>query len=751
METVYLVLVIVLFILAISDLIVGVSNDAVNFLNSAIGSKAAPFKVIMIIAALGVLVGATFSGGMMEVARKGIFHPEYFYFSEIIIIFLAVMITDIILLDTFNTFGLPTSTTVSIVFELLGAAVAMSIIKIASSPETAKDIGEYINTSNALAIIFGILLSIVIAFSIGALVQYITRIAFSFNYKKRLKYFGAIWGGIAITAITYFILIKGAKGASFMSDEAKLLIKENTLLILGTSFVAWTILLQLLNWIIKLNVLKLIVLVGTFALAMAFAGNDLVNFIGVPLAGYESFKEFLSEPSASPDTFLMEALTGEIKSPTIFLIIAGFIMVLALWFSRKARYVTKTEIGLSRQDEGSERFGSSMLSRSLVRSSINFGNVIRYIIPKRIQEGIARQFDKPETPSIDLKDVPSFDLLRASVNLVVASIIISFATSLRLPLSTTYVTFMVAMGSSLSDKAWDRESAVYRITGVLSVIGGWFFTAISAFTVAFLIVYIIHWGNYISIGILLIIALILIIKTHVFHKKREKKSEEYKTTTDQINSKNIFEKCTSNVANTLNNAIKIYNETIQALVKEDLKKLKSINKEIKEINKKAKYLKDNIHNTIIQLQEDSIETGHYYVQVLDYLREIAHCITFIIQPSFEHINNNHKGLIYIQVEELNKIRNRLTEFFNTIQDIIQKNKFTEINHIIDKQQEILNIIEEFRKTQIRRIKNRETGTKNSMLYLGILSETKNLLLNTINLLKAQRDFVIYQNKKYDNY
>ncbi|MCK4407980.1 MAG: inorganic phosphate transporter, partial [Bacteroidales bacterium] len=620
-----------------------------------------------------------------------------------------------------------------------------------SSPETAKDIGEYINTSNALAIIFGILLSIVIAFSIGALVQYITRIAFSFNYKKRLKYFGAIWGGIAITAITYFILIKGAKGASFMSDEAKLLIKENTLLILGTSFVAWTILLQLLNWIIKLNVLKLIVLVGTFALAMAFAGNDLVNFIGVPLAGYESFKEFLSEPSASPDTFLMEALTGEIKSPTIFLIIAGFIMVLALWFSRKARYVTKTEIGLSRQDEGSERFGSSMLSRSLVRSSINFGNVIRYIIPKRIQEGIARQFDKPETPSIDLKDVPSFDLLRASVNLVVASIIISFATSLRLPLSTTYVTFMVAMGSSLSDKAWDRESAVYRITGVLSVIGGWFFTAISAFTVAFLIVYIIHWGNYISIGILLIIALILIIKTHVFHKKREKKSEEYKTTTDQINSKNIFEKCTSNVANTLNNAIKIYNETIQALVKEDLKKLKSINKEIKEINKKAKYLKDNIHNTIIQLQEDSIETGHYYVQVLDYLREIAHCITFIIQPSFEHINNNHKGLIYIQVEELNKIRNRLTEFFNTIQDIIQKNKFTEINHIIDKQQEILNIIEEFRKTQIRRIKNRETGTKNSMLYLGILSETKNLLLNTINLLKAQRDFVIYQNKKYDNY
>ena len=747
METVYLVLVIVLFILAISDLIVGVSNDAVNFLNSAIGSKAAPFKVIMIIAALGVLVGATFSGGMMEVARKGIFHPEYFYFSEIIIIFLAVMITDVILLDMFNTFGLPTSTTVSIVFELLGAAVAMSIIKILSSPETAKDIGEFINTGNALAIIIGILLSIVVAFSFGALVQYITRIVFSFDYKKSLKYFGAIWGGIAITAITYFILIKGAKGASFMSDEAKLLIKENTLLILGASFVAWTILLQLLNWIIKLNVLKLVVLVGTFALAMAFAGNDLVNFIGVPLAGYESFKSFIASPGADPDAFNMVALAGKVKTPTLFLLMAGLIMVITLWVSRKARNVVKTTLDLSRQDEGSERFGSSMLSRSLVRSSINFSNAINFFIPKSIHERIARKFDQSKIPKITEKDAPAFDLLRASVNLVVASIIISFATSLRLPLSTTYVTFMVAMGTSLSDKAWDRESAVYRITGVLSVIGGWFFTALSAFTVAFLIVYIIHWGGFISISILLIIALFLIIKTHAFHKKREKESEEYKTTTDEINSKNIFEKCTSNVANTLNNAIKIYNETIQALAKEDLKKLKSINKEIKEINKKAKYLKDNIHNTIIQLQEDSIETGHYYVQVLDYLREIAHCITFIIQPSLEHINNNHKGLIYIQVEELNKIRNRLTAFFNTIQDIIQKNKFTEISHIIDKQQEILNIIEEFRKTQIRRIKNRETGTKNSMLYLGILSETKNLLLNTINLLKAQRDFVIFQNRK----
>ena len=531
-----------------------------------------------------------------------------------------------------------------------------------------------------------------------------------------------------------------------MTDETKILIKENSLLIISVSFIFWTILLQLLKWIFRFNILKFIVLVGTFALAMAFASNDLVNFIGVPLAGYESYKEFIADPGACPDSFLMQALTGKIKTPTIYLVIAGFIMVLALWFSKKARTVTKTEIGLSRQDEGTERFGSSAISRSLVRSSLNFGKAIRFIVPKSIHEGIAKQFDQSKAPKILEKDAPAFDMLRASVNLVVASIIISFATSLKLPLSTTYVTFMVAMGTSLSDKAWGRESAVYRITGVLSVVGGWFFTAFSAFTVAFIIVFIIHWGGFVSIGILLIIIIFLVIRTHAIHKKREKENEEYTSTTDDLNSDNIFEKCKSNVANTLNKAINIYNETINSLVNEDLKKLKSINKEINEINKKAKRLKDNIHNTITQLQEDSIETGHYYVQVLDYLREIAHCITFIIQPSYEHINNNHKGLIAIQIEELTIIRAKLGKLFSDIQEIIQKNKFTEINDIIDKQHNLLTIIEDFRKAQIKRIKNRETGTKNSLLYLGILSETKNLLLNTINLLKAQRDFIIYKNE-----
>ncbi|MCK4569996.1 MAG: inorganic phosphate transporter, partial [Bacteroidales bacterium] len=499
MEAFYLVLVIVLFGLAISDLIVGVSNDAVNFLNSAIGAKVAPFKIIMVVAALGVLVGATFSGGLMEVARKGIFHPGQFYFSEIMIIFLAVMITDVILLDAFNTFGLPTSTTVSIVFELLGGAVAISLLKIYASSETLADIGNYINSSNALMIIFGILLSVAVAFTIGAIVQYIARLMFTFNYKKNLKYFGALWGGIALTAITYFMLIKGAKGASFMDESVKIMIHDNQWLIAGVSFIFWTILFQVLTMSFKkLDVLKIIVLVGTFALAMAFAGNDLVNFIGVPLAGYESFLDFQANPGADPNGFLMTSLSGKIKTDTSMLLIAGMIMVITLYKSKKARSVVTTSLDLSRQDEGSERFNSTLFSRILVRQTRAMARGINYMIPDQVIKGIGNRFDfdkvKYDNIKQQKKDATSFDMIRASVNLVVASILIAFGTSLKLPLSTTYVTFMVVMGTSLADGAWGRESAVFRVTGVLSVIGGWFLTALSAFTVAFILAMIIYFG-----------------------------------------------------------------------------------------------------------------------------------------------------------------------------------------------------------------------------------------------------------------
>ncbi|MBL7128056.1 MAG: inorganic phosphate transporter [Ignavibacteria bacterium] len=751
MNDIYLILVIVLFMLAVSDLIVGVSNDAVNFLSSAIGSKSAPFWVIMIVACLGIIVGATFSSGLMEVARKGIFHPEQFYFSEIMIIFLAVMITDVILLDLFNTYGLPTSTTVSIVFELLGAAVAVSVVKMIRLDEPIHALGNYINSEKALAIILGILLSVIIAFSVGALIQYITRIFFSFDYKKYLKYFGALWGGVSITAITYFILIKGAGGSSFITEDTLAWINSNTLMILVVSFICWTILLQLLNWLIKLNILQLIVLVGTFALAMAFAGNDLVNFIGVPLAGLKSFQAFISDPNAvDPNQFSMIALTGKVKTDTLLLLLAGLVMVITLWVSRKARSVTATTVDLSSQGEEQERFGSSFFSRTIVRGSIAMGNTIRGFIPNFIYYKINKRFDqKFYEQKSNPKDEPAFDMVRASVNLVVASILIAIGTSLKLPLSTTYVTFMVAMGTSLADRAWGRESAVFRITGVITVIGGWFFTAMSAFTVAAIFALIISMGGFVAIGVLLILAVFFIIKTHTIHRKREKEIEETKEL-DSIEGLmqhgNVMEKCSKNVLSVLGSVSKSYNRTIHGLITEDRKQLKEIKKEIDTLNKQTKRLKNNMNKTIQLLHDDSIESGHFYVQVLDYLREIAHSLTFISSPIFDHIDNNHKPLIAEQKEDLKNLSADIELLFKDILIIIKEQKFTELEKILSKQHELLETISKLRKKQVKRIKGSQAGTRVSLLYLEVLAETKNLLLYTINLVKSNRDFVEYSKK-----
>lgn len=748
METIYLVLVIVLIVLAISDLVVGVSNDAVNFLNSAIGSKVAPLRTIMIIAALGILVGATFSSGMMEVARKGIFHPQHFYFSEIMIIFLAVMITDVILLDTFNTFGMPTSTTVSIVFELLGAAVAISLIK-RYTDVNALELSEYINSAKALAIISGILLSVVISFTVGAFVQFIARLMFTFNYKRNLKYFGAIWGGIAITAITYFILIKGAKGASFMSGETKDFIKHNSMAIIGFSLVGWIIILQILSWISKINILKVIVFIGTFALAMAFAGNDLVNFIGVPLAGYESFTSFMANPGAEPDAFLMTDLVGKVKTPTLFLLIAGLIMVVTLWTSKKAKSVTKTEINLARQDVGYERFGSSAFARSLVRGMNSFSQGANNLLPATVQSGIQKRFDQTEYQRQQKalgKDAPYFDMIRASVNLVVASILISFATSLKLPLSTTYVTFMVAMGTSLSDKAWGRESAVYRITGVFSVIGGWFFTAFSAFTVAFLIAMAIKFGGFIAIFILIGLAVFFVYRTHIIHKRRFSASEESEILTDEIISgSNIAQKSSNDVIQILTKVSEILGTSIDGLAKEDLKKLRKSYKDVEKVSNKAKSLKDNLSDTISHLEDNSIETGHYYVQVLDYLREIAHSITFITKPGYDHVDNNHKPLTEEQTVELYDMTRMIRELATEINTSLKTNDYSSLTEIINKQQKLLKFIDTLRKKQVKRIKANEVGTRNSMLFLSILSESKNLVLHSVNLLKSHRDFTSMAN------
>lgn len=749
METFYLILVIVLFALAISDLVVGVSNDAVNFLNSAIGAKAAPFKVIMLIAALGVLVGATFSSGLMEVARKGIFHPGEFYFSEIMIIFLAVMITDVILLDAFNTFGLPTSTTVSIVFELLGGAVAISIIKIYAASETLAELGRYINSEKALAIITGILLSVIIAFTIGAFVQYIARLAFTFNYKKNMKYYGALWGGIAITVITYFMLVKGSKGASFMTDSSKDWIEMNSLAIVVTSFIFWTVFLQITSIIYKkFDILKVIVLVGTFALAMAFAGNDLVNFIGVPLAGYESFLEF-QRSGAAADNFLMTALSGKIKTDTYLLLIAGLIMVVTLYKSKKARSVVTTSLDLSRQGEGSERFSSTLFSRVLVRQTRAAAKGINYLIPGSIKTKMDKRFDLEKVKESNIKqqkkDAISFDMMRASVNLVVASILIAFGTSLKLPLSTTYVTFMVAMGTSLADGAWGRESAVYRVTGVISVIGGWFLTALSAFTVAFIIAGIIFYGKMPAVIILVLFAAFVVFRTHSVHKKREARKSERDNSVDaeeKINGDNIVSKYSNTVAEILAEVPITFFSVIKGLANEDLKKLRKKSRQASELNKKAKYLKDNVHITIDKFEEDSIDTGHFYVQVLDFLREITRSVYFIAKSATTHVDNNHKGLLPDQVEELNQLNVKVSGLYKEILDCIHDQRFTEIDNILNVQAEIIKLIEQVNKKQIKRIKNHEAGTKNSLMYLGILSEMKSILFHTINLLKSQRDFIV---------
>ncbi|MCD6347443.1 MAG: inorganic phosphate transporter [Bacteroidales bacterium] len=745
METFYIFIVVILCLLAVSDLIVGVSNDAVNFLNSAIGSKAAPFRTIMIIAAAGILVGATFSSGMMEVARKGIMHPEHFYFSEIMLIFLAVMMTDIILLDLYNTLGLPTSTTVSIVFELLGASVGLSIIKMRHLGQPLSEMGQYINSGKALAIISGILLSVVVAFTVGAIMQYLSRLLFSFNYQKSYKRFGALFGGLAISAITFFMLVKGAKGSSFITSDSLKWIQGNTLTIILLSFAGWTIILQLLMWLTKINIFKLIVLIGTFSLAMAFAGNDLVNFIGVPLAGLEALKSFLADPLAQPDSMLMTSLQGKVQTPTIFLLFAGLIMVITLWTSRKARAVTKTTVDLSRQGEGYERFESSGFARVIVRQGRSAKSVVSSVLPHKLLSAIDKRFEsaRSETSSQD----GAFDMVRASVILVVAAILIAIGTSLKLPLSTTYVTFMVAMGTSLADRAWDRESAVYRITGVMTVIAGWFVTAFLAFTASFLIALFINWGGLFAIIIMICLTIFLAIRSHLLHKKKKETSDQHVDSYSlQHGEFEILETCRKNVITVLNSVSDNYSTVIHGLIAEDRKVLKSADKKIQTLNIEAKQLKDNIPDTISNLPNEAIDTGHYYIQELDYLREVAHCLTFIAKPAFKHVNNNHKPLIKPQAEELKILTDKIQKFIETIHHSITNKDFSNLDDLINFQHSVLDMTDLYRKNQLKRFKSELVGTRNSLLFIGLLHETRNLLLHLINLTKAHRDFVHNQTK-----
>ncbi len=751
MESFYIILVVVLFALAASDLVVGVANDAVNFLNSAIGSKAAPKWLIFTMAAIGVLIGATFSNGMMEVARKGIFHPEMFFFSEIMIVFLAVMITDVIMLDTFNALGLPTSTTVSVVFELLGASVSVAIVKIKlAGGSVLLELSQYINSDKALAIITGILVSVVIAFSVGAIVQYITRLIFSFNYRQPMKYFGAIYGGLAITAITYFMLIKGINGSSFADFEMNTgeslesWIKNNTSSVILASLIGWTIVIQLLKWIFNIKILKVIVLVGTFALAMAFAGNDLVNFIGVPLAGFASFKAWIASGQMDPESLSMGMLAGKVDTPAYMLLIAGLIMIATLILSKKAQAVVATSVDLSRQSEGSEKFDSSPVARILVRAATRFNKKLKRIIPQPVLKTLDSRFEPSNYITLNDTEPPAFDKIRASVNLVVASILIALGTSLKLPLSTTYVTFMVAMGTSLSDGAWDRDSAVFRVSGVVAVIGGWFLTAIIAFTGAGLIAMIISLGGKFMIFVFIALAIFMVLRTHLLFKKRNQNSKI--ELEDIIDAKDPFEVIISKSSKQIVKAIVSSNYVvsvgIEGFLNEDRNKMKLAQKASDEFSKRSKKNKEKVYSTVQILTEGLVDTGHYYVQMMDYKREMAHAGHYIIDPMVKYSDNNHKPFTAEQNGELTKLAMLMDNFFNFALHTIKENKFENIETLITDREKIFEVLAKLEKNQIKRIKNKEVNTRNSLLYFKINAESKNLLLHTVNMLKAQRDFII---------
>ncbi|MCO6490146.1 MAG: inorganic phosphate transporter [Phaeodactylibacter sp.] len=748
METLYLALILILFLLAISDLVVGVSNDAVNFLNSAIGAKAATMKAIMIVAALGILAGAVASSGMMEVARKGIFNPQYFYFSEIIILFLAVMITDVLLLDAFNTFGLPTSTTVSLVFELLGAATAVTLVKVYSDAN-ALPFYEYINSAKALAIISGILVSVVLAFSAGMIVQYLSRALFSFDYEKRLKYLGAPWGGLAIAGLTYFMILKGAEGASFLTEEVVNYFNSHAWSILAAVFVGSTVILQLLASFTRFDILKFIVMAGTFALAMAFAGNDLVNFIGVPLAGFHSYEIFIQSGSNDPGGFLMEGLAGKVSTPTYMLLLAGLVMVITLWTSKKARSVVRTSLDLGRQDAGGyERFSASLLSRSIVRSSINIAAALEKITPKKWRDNLRRQFD--EQPFLQKqaamgKDAPAFDMIRASVTLIVSSILIAMGTTLKLPLSTTYVTFMAFMGASLADGAWGRESAVYRVTGMLSVVGGWFFTAISAFTISFVIAIIFQYGGMASIAIMLAVAGFLMYRTHKYHGvklEEEAEQEQIPAAAELLTREAITEKSRQGVSDILSRFSRLLDKTLNGLEQESQQALKEAYKEMEKVYKKTMNFKQKANHSMSSIRNDDLQAGLYYILVADYLHEMALCLQEVVKSSLSHVSNHHKPLLPAQLGELNAINSLLKGRFDDLGEALAGYDPVKKGEISAGFQLLIQKIREARKNQVKRIQTKEVGARNSALFFNYLGEYRNLSLFSSRILKVFEDMIV---------
>ena len=746
METFYLLIVVFLFILAVFDLTVGVSNDAVNFLNSALGSKAASFKVIMVVAALGILVGASLSNGMMDIARHGIFQPQHFYFSEIMCILLAVMLTDVVLLDIFNSLGLPTSTTVSLVFELLGGTFMLALIKIASSGG-ALQFGDLLNTDKALSVILAIFVSVAIAFFFGAIVQYLSRLIFTFNYKKHTKYTIALFGGVATTAIIYFMLIKGMKESSFMNGPVQEWVEKNTGMLVLYCFIASTVLMQVLHWL-KINVFKGVVLLGTFALALAFAGNDLVNFIGVPLVGYSSYVDFTTNGAGfTTDSFLMGSLQGPASTPWYFLVVSGIIMVIALFKSKKAHNVVKTSLDLSRQAEGEENFGTSPVARVLVRMASNASGSIMSIVPEKMKRWINSRFDQDQAI---IADGAAFDLIRASVNLVLGGLLIAMGTSLKLPLSTTYVAFMVAMGSSLADRAWGRESAVYRITGVLSVIGGWFITAGAAFTICFFVTLIIYYGGFPAVILMIGLGIFILVRSQIAYKKKMEKNKENPTSRKLLAARNPAEALVllrqhtrEELSGLLTFASDTFYQTVNGFMNESYRTLRKAMNNVIDEKKHIKQIKRVGTLGVTQLDPQvAIEKGLYYYQGNDFAGEIVYSIGRISEPCLEHIDNNFNPLRDEQKNEFSHVIDEIVLFENGCRDMILSNNYDPevFNDLIARSNALINKLASFKRSELKRIQGQTGSIKVSMVYLTVIQESQNVVAYTCNLLKVSRKF-----------
>ncbi|WP_462356365.1 anion permease [Phocaeicola coprocola] len=746
METLYLGIVIFLFMLAIFDLLVGVSNDAVNFMNSAVGAKVARYRTIIIVAAVGVFAGAILSNGMMDIARHGIFQPANFSFYEIMCILLAVMVTDVVLLDVFNTLGLPTSTTVSMVFELLGGTFILAILKIIGDETGLLSLGDMMNTEKALSVIMGIFLSVAIAFIAGTLVQYISRIIFSFNYKKHLSWTIGIFGGISVTSLSYFVLIKGLKSAPFMSTESLAWIDQNTTLLVAGCFVFFTLLMQILHWC-KVNVFRIIVLLGTFALALAFAGNDLVNFIGVPLAGFSAYTDYVANSNgAGIHDFMMSSLMSSAKTPAIFLFASGIIMVYALATSKKAKNVIKTSVDLARQEEGDEMFGSSALARTIVRRATAINEFMVKVIPAGMRRWIDSRFNKDE---VILENGAAFDMVRAAVNLVLSGLLIIIGTTMKLPLSTTYVTFIVAMGSSLADRAWGRESAVYRITGMLSVIGGWFITAFVAFTICALVTAIMFYTSFVGMFVFICVAVFLPVRSNIKYSKKEKAEQQDDTFKRMMASKDkteVLSLLRLHVKETLTDYInyteQAYMQVTDGFINEDLKQLKKV---MSSTDDQKKMLKKRRRKEILGLRRIpipiAIEKNTWFHLGSNSCEQMLYCLKRICEPCKEHVDNNFNPISKDCIAEFLPIREELCQLMDRTQTVIENNNYAEADDILVKGDALKNKISALRKQQMNRMQEADsTSLKASMVYLNILQESQELVSIWRHLLRASRFF-----------